>query len=156
MFDVKHAALAGLLLCSPAYAESLTNEQALGIFGALSALDGYEKVLKDGASEKAVKVPYDFGGGLRLVIAQDMVALKPKVDAYTTAHNALIMQLSNGKGDFKDNPKGEIEAQDQTLTMLSAKIDVGLTHIREPELKLDENRIPPSILAGLLPILDEK
>ena len=136
---------------------TLTTREIVGLFNGLSALDGYECIVKDGQRERAVRENYRLGGGLRLVIAKNLHHLRAVVDPYQQARNALVREMANGTDEIatKDMP----EFLRREAEMLDAKHDVALVKIRANELHLgsepNENPIPGSVLAALMPVLDD-
>jgi hypothetical protein len=145
--------IAALLLSTAAQAEnvSLTVQQTRELYVALSSLDGYDKIVKDGASEKVVKTPYAFGGGLRLAIGRNLLAVSPTVQASIKASRDRFIQLSNGKDKLDGEALVKFQAESQTMQDARASLDV--IKIKPTELKLDENPIPGSVIAGLQAIL---
>jgi hypothetical protein len=153
--DMKNAVfIITLLLSSVAWAGepiNLTIQQTRELYIALSALDGYDKVVKDGANEKIVKTPYVFGGGLRLAIGRNLLAIAPTVQAFDKANRELALQYSNGKDKLEGEPL--VKFQNESQKMGEAKTTADLIKIKPSELKLDENPIPGSAIAGLQAIL---
>jgi hypothetical protein len=113
--------VAALLLSTAAQAESvsLTVQQTRELYVALSSLDGYDKVVKDGASEKVVKTPYAFGGGLRLAIGRNLLAVSPTVQAYDKANPRTLHSVSNGKDKLEG--EGLVKFQAEAQKMQDAK-----------------------------------
>jgi hypothetical protein len=145
--------VAALLLSTAAQAESvsLTVQQTRELYVALSSLDGYEKIVKDGASEKVVKTPYAFGGGLRLAIGRNLLAVSPTVQVYDKSSRELFTQFAGGKDKLEG--EGLVKFQAEAQKMQDAKASVEVIKIKPAELKLDENPIPGSVIAGLQAIL---
>jgi hypothetical protein len=121
---------------------SLTTNEVANLAAALVALDGSDKIVKDGLQDKIVKAPYNLGAGLRLVVAHDLTTARGLLTEFQLAASG--MQKTDG-----DKAKGEIEI------LAMQKQQVQLTTIDISELMLDQNQIPPSVLSGLSPILDE-
>jgi len=148
-------ALAFLTLAAPASAAdapSLTVEQVIQIGNGIAALDGYDKIVKDGASEKSVHVPYQFGGGLRLLLASDLDKARTVIKRYQDAVQALFSAMQKD-GKIPDASLAQYTAEQRK--MLDQPADVQLARIKADELKLSENPIPSSVLSNLVPILDQ-
>lgn len=129
----------------------LTVEQTLTIVNGLSQLDGYDDVCTDGAIQKTCKRPYKFGGGVRWTIASDISVAKSVQTTWETVKNGLITQYSdNGKVPDANLPKLNAEL----TSALSKPSNIVLARLKRDELKLDENPIPASILALIIPIVD--
>lgn len=136
---------------------SLTMAQVLDAVNALSALDGHDQVIKDGAVEKSVHVPYQFSGGARLAIAEDLRKLKAAVSDFQTARNAKIMELTKGGGAIKPGSPEEAELGKTLTDMLAMKKEMNLTRLTRDDLGLmapSNNPIPPTDIAGLGDLLD--
>ena len=147
--------MAGGALAEPV---SLSVAQALGISGALNALDSHDQVIKDGSVEKVVKVPYQLSGQVRLAIAQDLTKLKAVVADFQTARNGKIAELAP---DGKTIPPGSDLEQKfgrELTEMLGVKQDLDLTKLSVKDLGLESanNPIPPSVLSELSPLLLDK
>lgn len=136
----------------------LTVEQVMNVAQGLASLDCAKDTIKDGASEKEVCRPYKFGGGLVLLIARDLSKARGVIQAYQTAHNQLIKEMSDpATGKIADARVVEFSQEDRKIT--SAQADADLDHIRWVELKVGsgsgENPVPPSVVSLLQPILDQ-
>lgn len=127
----------------------LTIEQADRVLAGLTALDGYDKVIKDGASERTVKVPYDLTGKLRLLIARDIDALTPAVKRFAKTRQEIVAQATAGKTPDQAEV-AKVNKSVQELLDSEEQFDLG--KIGDTELKLDVNPIPPSVLSQLSPI----
>lgn len=129
----------------------ISTETAERMLLGLRALDGYERVIKDGERERVVQELYKLGGGLRFQIAKDIAKLTIVADALHKARNDLVRGLSGGKDRIPPEKAGEFYAEERA--MLDAQQDIELSMIQVEELKLDQNPIPGSILALLAPLL---
>jgi len=151
----------GLLLAMTTFAQAqetrkLTYEQASALFGALQSLDGHQRVVKDGQQERIVQEPYDIAPGLRLVIAQDMLKAKAAVGTLQVAFAAVQKQFVGADGKVPDDKLVAFNVEVRKLQQEMS--DEQFTPIRYEELKPSTNNFPPSVLAGLMPVLviDEK
>ena len=120
---------------------------------ALQALDGYMKIVKDGGTDKAVQVPYEFSANVRFVLAKNINSISAVSRDFTTARDALVRQFSdNGK-----IPDSAMDAFDAAATeILDRDEEVKLSLLSQKDLKLDRNPVPPSVLARLMPIFEEE
>lgn len=129
-------------------------------------------VAKVDGKEQVVKKPYELSGNLLMRLARDSVAIKEVMDAFQSAQISLFKKLSGGKPNLcpvPDRPQGapppkpEEQASCEALNQFNEQVrdlrlapqEVGLWTITEAELKIDENRFPPAVLAGLVPIIAE-
>jgi hypothetical protein len=138
---------------------TITVQDAAEILSGCTALDGRDRVVKDGEREKIIKEPYKFNGGFLLAIAKDTIRLREIITAYQTAHNAKIVELSGGSGSVDPNSDAGKKLSIADAEMLATKQPVDLIMINEKELNLDppnNNQIPPSVLANLSKIIVDK
>lgn len=115
---------------------SLTVEQVILLSNGLKALDGFK-----------------LDGPVRMVIAINIAATRPIVTGYTSVREAMIVQYAHGGAKIPDAEIGRFNADDRKTLQQSLELD--FLHIKRSDLKLEENQIPPSVLALLLPILDD-
>ena len=150
--------LALSFLATPAFAETktlkLNAEQVVTLINGLGALDGYDKVIKDGAAEKTAHENYKLGGGLRLVIARNLAALKIPYASTQAARQKLIND-ANANGPIDKDPAKAAALTKELMEVLTATDDVPLSTIKSGELKLDENPIPGSVLSMISFILED-
>jgi hypothetical protein len=132
----------------------MTVEQVVYLSDALSKLDRYDAVCKDGGSEKACQKLYNFGPGARWTISLDLAEAKRISAAYYLARNALVAQYADGGNKVPDDKFQKFQADDRLI--LDKPADVSFGMLRRDDLKLDENPIPPSVLAALVPIIEQK
>lgn len=133
---------------------SLTLREIINLNAALVALDGYIRIIKDDKGEKAVTVPYIFGGRTRSKLSQMFVLTKRFADGYVKTRDDIIKEISGGdrinENDHENVKKFNIESN----KALDCNIMVeGIMFISFDDLKLDDNPIPGSILAALAPII---
>ena len=152
----------GIARADDAKPTSLTVEQAINLATALQGLDGYQQVIKGASGESSVTQHYKFDALTLLALAHDMSALRPIIIDARTAHDKKLAELSAGGPlacvDAPVTPGtaayNQMQAEDAQIN--ASKHAVDLTQISVADLKLDpptSNPIPPSVLAGLSPIL---
>lgn len=128
------------------------------LYGALSSLDGEQKVVEgaEGALSKIVIVPYKFGGKARWAIVKNLGILKRYVDDFGKSRDALINELSSGAGLIQEDDHQTIAKLNQGLTeILETEQEVsGLLKLSEDSLNLDQNQIPVTTLLVLTPLLE--
>lgn len=129
----------------------LSIEQMIQINGGLAALDGYQKIIKDGERERVAQELYKLGGGLRLSIAKNKNKIEQILTAFQKARNDLVYQYGNGSASVPDD-KAEAFSRDER-PMLEMEHDIDISAIDVDQLKLDENPIPGTVLSALMPIL---
>jgi hypothetical protein len=140
------------MFSTASFAADLTVEQVVVVANGLAQLDGYEKVVKDGAQEKVVKVPYNFGGGLRWSIAGNLEKGRAVAKRYEDSRKAVFDQMAK---DGKIPAEKEQVFTDELRKILDKPADIQLDHFKRDELKTQENPIPGSVLSLLLPIVDQ-
>lgn len=133
----------------------LSMEKMISARAALMALDGYDKIIKDGERERAVRELYKLGGGLRLLIAKNVNLLDKEIDTFQRARNALVLECASGQEKVPPEKMASFIKQEREL--LDAETEIDVVPIKSDELKLDQNPIPASVLAQLGTLLtDEK
>jgi hypothetical protein len=120
----------------PAHSGHLSIEQIILLSNALKALD-----------------PFHFASNVRHAIAIDIAATRPYVSGYTSIREANITQHSHGTSKVVEAEVAHFNADDRKV--LSQVLDIDFIHIKYSDLQLDVNEIPPSVISGLLPILDD-
>lgn len=134
----------------------LTIGQAVDLLTAHKALDGYDKIVKDGNSEKIVKQAYKLGFGFRLLIAGNIEVLEGLVRRWNKERDKLIMHHANGDTTIPPNsPAAKLFAREMQGAM-ETEHDLNLDLIEFDELNGGENDYPPSVLAGLMPVRKRK
>lgn len=129
----------------------LSLEGIIRLNGGLGLLDGWDKVAKQGETERIVRVYYKLSAGFRLAMAMNADRLQEIVLVYQKARNGLIGELGGGSSSLPDDKQAEFVKREQE--MLETTHDVKLTRIKEGDLDLDNNPIPISHLALLKAIL---
>lgn len=134
----------------------LSVEQVTNVLLGLSALDGYDAPVKDKDGERVIHKQYTLNGATRLAIGWDMDILTHEVQAFQTAKNQLIGQLSPDGSDIKGAKLVQFQAELQK--MLDIEKDFQLYTITIGDLRLDppdSNPIPPSVLGKIQPIIQK-
>jgi hypothetical protein len=132
----------------------LSVREAAVLLRGLKALDGYERVVKDGEKEKIVTEHYKFSPNFVWAMAKNHITLNKIMEAFDEARKVVTKSVFNGKIIKPDTEKPDelallTEANDQLDVFLDKKEEVELCYITQGELSLGENRIPPSHLAAL-------
>lgn len=154
------ALFALVFLLDPALAADkvkISFQDAIILNNALSALDGRERVVKDGERERVVSEPYDLGPGLRAAIGKNLTRLKAPVEIYSNAEKGLRNEITKGGViEIKaGSPEVELFIQKRAeLLKLEESIEP-LIRIKRSELKLEKNPIPGTVLSAMDPILDD-
>jgi hypothetical protein len=162
------AAVAALTTTAHAQAKpKLTIAQALSVLVALRNLDGHMAVVKQGAQEVTIMVPWEFGSGvLRARIAGDLSLLEPVEKTTEDARQHIAKEITAKMPPDKDGKAPQIlsagtaefaDYQKQYNDVLNADCPVSdsLARIKMSALKLDKNEIPVTALSALAPILDD-
>lgn len=130
----------------------ITTGDAIKLFNGLASLDGIDRVVTDGQSEKVVRDYFQISGVIRMRIARIMIALQAVVDAHTTARNALITSIGKGAGSLTQ-PADIAAFEQQMAAMLAERHTVEIATISEADLDLEKNRYPIATLIAIAPIL---
>ncbi len=136
-----------------------TIQQLNDLYQAFTALDGQTHVLKDEAAktEKAILVPYKFGGKVRWNIAKNLSILKRHNEDFSKARDGLILELSDGTGSIDQEDGALISQLNAKLQELLAETTevTGLLTLTLDDLNLDTNPVPGSVLAVLSALVKE-
>ena len=148
--------LAGLIY--PAGAQDtkpqpLTYEQALQVDQGLHALDGYQRIIKDGQQEKVAVELYKFGPGLRVQIGLAIAKLDPITREFQDQNNKLIQKYSDGETEMSAKHLQDYLAAFKALKGTSTGLII--PHITIKELDLEHNPIQGTVIGLLSPILDQ-
>ncbi len=135
-----------LAISAPAMAEKLTVGRCVEMFGALSALDTFER---DGK-----KIPYKLGMKTRIDIARNLTALRDIRDSYEKASSALFLEVTAGSGKLTDGSDETVRYNVENRKLLAVEQDVTIIKIKTADLNLDDNPISPMTLSLLQPMLD--
>jgi hypothetical protein len=115
----------------------------------------FNKVIQSGGNETVEPVPYRFGSKskqVRQAAAHNLRLLRPLNDEFIDQKNAALMEVTDGKGHI-EKYEGELNAKYamkvRELQRLQVKEDIALEYIAEEDLNLDQNPIPPGIIATL-------
>jgi hypothetical protein len=153
--DLQPAAPKASAVDSPASDSTMSYRAIIGLFNTLKSLNGHDVVVKsekeDGkVIESVVFQNYHFSGETCLAIAENLTALKPLVESFGHAKEALIKGV-----DLKDKKK--LDALNKELeTVLDKQVSVpAFTKIPIEGLFLDENRIQPGTLAAISHLLEK-
>lgn len=123
----------------------LTNSALLEMYRALTTLS-------EGWGEGENKIQYKFTGPTLLKLARNIHALRQCAldvqDVIGRRHRDII----NG---YEKPPLDIVKSFEEEVTiMMKTAEDYKLLPLTEDELNLNENAIPPSVLAGIIPILE--
>lgn len=126
----------------------LLRKEALRLHNAISALDGYEKVVRKNNEDHVARGSYKIASDPLLKLAINGNLLLPVVEAFNRARQKVTMQHADESGEVKGKEAvAAVEAEIQA--MLDEQIEIDLKTITPADLKLDENPIPQSVVGGL-------
>ena len=132
--------------------QKLSVREVMNLHGALRSLDGRQKV----EAGQVITEPFTFeNGAVRLSIAFNIASLNRVMESAELARVALVRETFGTEAARPDHPKME-EFQRKHQEILSGD-GVTLSNLRKikfEDLNADENRMPPSIIAMLMPILE--
>lgn len=121
---------------------------------ALIGLDeGYNAVVDAGDGRKAsARVPFVFGGIVRLDIARNLGVLRRALQDYTAARDALIREISGGRNriDAKQSPEQAQRFMDEHKKLADTEVPVDLKPFTAEALNLEDNPVPARVLDLLL------
>lgn len=136
-----------------AAADSLSVGKCLEVLTGLMALDRSD----DGKSTKQ----YKFSGSARLTMALDIVELRRVSETTDKLRLGIVSGLNERVSGALTDTAREVERAKATveyLDALEAPCSVQLGRLKLSDLRVgdsgDENQIPPSVLASILPIVD--
>lgn len=130
---------------------------ALNLLGALSQLDGYSKVVKDGTSEKIVQSGFTLSAKTKLSIALTRKRVGVFVSEVIEQRNELIRSLSGG-GESVTEVSGLADLRVREKELMDFEEDINISQISVDDLHLDDenNRnISPSLIIMIEPILKD-
>lgn len=127
---------------------------------ACTALGGtYNKVTQRGGQDYCDPVPYRFGSAskaVRQAAAHNLRLLRPFEEEYNDQKNAALMEVTahkdEGKGAIEPHERAlnaEYQMKVRALQKTQIKEDLPLEHIAEADLNLEQNPIPPDVVAAL-------
>lgn len=143
-----------------------TYQQVEDLVKANAALGGtFNKVIQgSGGKETVEPVPYRFGAKskeIRSAAAHNLRLLRPVAEQIADERNGLLLEMSGQTGHIPDSD-GPLLAKynlaERQLMKTPLKEDLALEPIAEEDLNLEQNPIPPAIVAilALIPPLPEK
>jgi hypothetical protein len=134
--------------------KKLTIGECIEVYSALANLDAFDRVVKEGGTERVVKGQYRLGEA-RMTIALNMGALRPVIDAANKTRQQIIAEVGEGA---TTKPETMVKAQEMFDRAMKEPCPVSPGHIKIGDLNLgdgpDKNQIPPSVINGVMPIVD--
>lgn len=128
----------------------VTVKEAMQILQGLKALDGFDRVVKDGNVEKIVNEPYKFSPNFIWMLTKNSVALLATVEKFELAKSKIIKEEAGADKRIDDKDTVKVQAvMEKINVLLEEKEELKLGMITMGELNLGENKIPPSALAKL-------
>jgi hypothetical protein len=124
----------------------MTNRQIDALGKALAALDGDPQ--PDGTVKR-----YDISGKVLYAIARTINHLRPHLQAFTQARNAIVAKYSGGKAGLAPEDPNHQRCVAELDELLDTEVEAELHRFKLDDLKLDANRIPAWVLAALEPVL---
>ena len=150
-----HLAAALAMFAAPALAEpmKLTVNQAFSVSIGIEHLNrGATQIIKDGAKETSVQVPFAFGPGLRVALAVDASHISDAIGPAQRALKSARERLASAGGELDAEARKAIDAEAEKIGAQILEID--LTPITEDQLALDKNPgVSAATIQALLPIL---
>lgn len=159
------AGLVAATLCASAEEpKKLTMDECVNVYLGLANLDAFDRIVKDGSGEKVVKAQYKLGDA-RMTIALDQGVLRPIVDAANKTRQSLLAEMGPAPDDKTATAaekaayaKATAEAVSSFEASMKEPCPVTPGRIKLSDLKIgdgpEQNAIPPSVLAAIMPIVD--
>lgn len=133
-----------------------TYQQVDELVAALTALGATpNKVFQRGTQEFAEPVPYRFGAKskeVRQAAAHNLRLLRPFQEERKDLQSALLLEISGNTGFIPDSDSEHIalyNLRERDLLKTCIKEDLPLEPIAEDDLNLEQNPIPPAVVAAL-------
>lgn len=136
-----------------------TNQRIRSLLTALVALDGAEKIAQLGNGlNQVVRKPYKLAAKTRMAIARNIANLAEARSAFDKAHRGIIEEIA-GPGQQNIDPADTdkmAELSKQFAELLETEVDLPtLAKIKASALNVEDNEIPQSVIADLMPLLDD-
>jgi len=124
----------------------LSTRAIIALVNALNVFDqGAEKA-------EAGKRPFKLANGARMILSKNLMRVEGIVSAYQKERNAMILLHADADGKLEGKAAIEFNALDNML--MDWLHEVELVAIRETDLRLDDNDIPVTVVAGLAPVIE--
>lgn len=134
----------------------LTYQQVADLVHACTALgQTYNKVTQQNGQDSTSPVPYRFGSKskeVRQAAAHNLRLLRPLNEEFTDLQNKILMELTEGRGTVLPHEReltAKFNMQLRELQRTLIKQDLPLEPIAEEDLNLEQNPIPPDVVATL-------
>lgn len=135
--------------------DKMTVQECLGVLAGLQALDGRRVIVSAGKpSEAAETIAYKFSGKLRDTISHNIFLLSQVQQEGQAANRRIQNEIGKGNA-IAPGSKEAIELDGRLSDYMARPCKADLEHIRDADLRLDENDIPGSVLALIYKIRDK-
>ena len=123
---------------------------------ALSQLDGYNKLTKDGDNEKVIFISYDFDAKTRWNIARNLTILKSYIEDFDKVRTSTIKSISGKQSIDKEDVSGLEKFTDEINKVLTSEVELEkIFTFKKESFKIDKNPIPSSLLTMLQPVIED-
>lgn len=148
----------------------LTYGEINNLVGALTALKGPTKVLKDKEGNVILAenrtpivepMPFDASAKVKLAVAINLQILRPYIDVIQQTSDLMLKKAMLAR-KIKKEDTAKVKQSDPDIveiniamrTFHTNEVEIkGLQLIDVEKLNVDENEIPPEVIASLLPLL---
>lgn len=134
----------------------LTIEKAISLRTGIAELEGYQRIIKDGGTEKVAGEFYKFAPGFRMAMARNEIVLDDALKPFHKARVAIIREKSGGGNSVEQGTPAGDAVTAAVEPMVQEEIEVDLCEMNESEFALEANQIPSSTLAKLMPLIKTK
>lgn len=139
-------------------AKKMTIAQEVGLFNALTALDGHTVIPPKvgGQDQSPINVAYDFTGEVRWKIRDNLMLLKPKFEAWQKITQDILKKVSNGTNFVAASDSKRQAEYNQAIFAQGEIIDEHapkLYTLTREDLNINVNPIAGTLILALGPIL---
>lgn len=131
----------------------VTVKEAMRMLEGLRGLDGRQRVVKDGDTEKIIMESYKFSPAFVWMLTKNHLALQPIEENYNEARKKMFRAVTAGAAGVdtktEEGRKQLQEINEKTDELLAMTEEVKVSLIAQHELKLEDNLIPPTTLSML-------
>lgn len=133
----------------------LTPNQYSGLLAAHRALDGFDRIVKDGDNERVVRQSYTLNFGVRLKLAENIEVLEAQLRRFEAERTKLFFVHAK-EGSIEAGTEGAVAFSKAMEEAVTTVVDIDLNPIDFDELGKSFDPYPPSVLSALLVLREEK
>lgn len=139
---------------APEEPRKLTLRECMGVLTGLSNLDGRKVLVQAGRPNESVEfVSFSFKASVRDAISHNIFSLQPVQQEVQAANRRAQQEIGKG-ATIQPGSREAVELDGRMNDYLDRPCKVDLDRLRDSDLNIEANQIPPSILGMLFPIRD--